>query len=421
MNAPRTVPPRGLSKPFESQLPGSPFDAVRRRYPDIPGTVYSKRTLIDLSHAMEDQALLAADHPIVLATFQTARFVAPELERYRLLARQSPLTVMFARAASSDVDAKRDGVIPVDLAPDDPLCDEWHVVVMAHNFMALLLCREVGGSPRRLPDPRADLDRQFESLWTFEPDVVRYAATLFLKRVQVAWPAWPLPALPSSDGGAAAMPFVQPLTTRMLERLERASHRERQRRLELERSYEQSLRMLSGAVEAKDHVTGQHVVRVAALAEALGRRLGWSVAVLRDLRYGASLHDIGKIGVPEAVLSKPGKLNDEELVQMRRHPVIGAEILGDIAYLRQAAAVVRHHHERWDGTGYPDGLAGDAISPLAQVVAIADVYDALGSDRPYRTAWPQERVLDLIRSESGRAFAPPLVQLLLDIIAEPHA
>ena len=368
---------------------------------------------------MEDQARLAANRPLVLSTFQVARFLEPELRRYRRLARRAQLVAVFAQGASTGVDPARDGVLPVDLAYDDPLCHEWHVVLVADNFMALLLCRELPGQGPPTVDRVADLDRRFEGVWTFEPEIVRYAAAQFLPRVRDAWPGVPLPPLERPDAGAAAMPFVQPLTTCILRGLETAISDERARRRELQESYDLSMRMLGGAVEAKDHNTGEHVHRVMTLAEQIGARLGWPEATLRDLRYGAALHDIGKIGIPEAILTKPGALDDTEVAVMREHPTIGARILEDVPFLARAAAAVRHHHERWDGKGYPDRLAGEQIPAIAHVVAIADVFDALRSDRPYRTGWPLERVLSFMEEQRGTAFDPELVDILLEIVRAP--
>ena len=122
------------------------------------------------------------------------------------------------------------------------------------------------------------------------------------------------------------------------------------------------------------------------------------------------LHDIGKIGVPEAVLRKPGPLAAEEWVQMRRHPLIGAQIVAPFEFFAASAQAIRHHHERLDGSGYPDGLAGNRISRPACIVAVADVYDALTSVRPYKAAWPSEQALGYVASQAGKHFDPRLVE-----------
>ncbi len=390
----------------------SPFEAVTRAFPHCRRTVYSKRTLVGLSVGMEDQALSFARSPLVFSAFQEGRFLAAARRRYRALARQAALVAVFAQGASTALGGDGSGLVPVDLEPGDPLANEWHVVIAASDFMTLLLCRELRGAP----ESGADDERRFEGVWTFEPEVVAYAARLFLDRLSVVHPDRTFPALPTGGAAAAALPFVQPLTTRLLAELQRTVDEERELRRAVEDAYAQTVQLLGGAVEAKDHETGEHVARVMVLADRIGRSLGWSEPLLRDLRFGAALHDVGKIGVPEAVLTKPGPLDDAELVLMRRHPLTGATIVAGVPALHAAALAVRHHHERWDGKGYPDGLAGEAIPPAARVVAIADVFDALRSDRPYRAGWPLERVVDFIGQGRGTAFEPQLVEVLLAMI-----
>jgi HD-GYP domain-containing protein (c-di-GMP phosphodiesterase class II) len=161
---------------------------------------------------------------------------------------------------------------------------------------------------------------------------------------------------------------------------------ERARAEELRRSYKATVRALSNAVEARDAYTGKHAERVAAYGMELARCCGLAVEDSPQIEFGFLLHDVGKVAVPDAILFKCGSLTEEEYSLVRRHPVIGSEILRDIDFLGEGKLVVRHHHERWDGQGYPDGLAGDAIPLAARVFAVADALDALTTDRPYRPA-----------------------------------
>ena len=134
---------------------------------------------------------------------------------------------------------------------------------------------------------------------------------------------------------------------------------------------------------------------------------------LAHIRRGALLHDIGKIGVPDSILLKPGPLTDAEWMVMRRHPVVAHDMLAPIAYLRPALDIPYCHHEKWDGTGYPRGLKGEEIPLAARIFAVVDVWDALCSERPYRAAWPTEKVLQHIRAESGKHFDPAAVEAFL--------
>jgi putative nucleotidyltransferase with HDIG domain len=184
---------------------------------------------------------------------------------------------------------------------------------------------------------------------------------------------------------------------------------ERARTRELTRSYRDTVRALSNAVEARDAYTGKHAERVTAYGIEIARELRMPGADSPELEFGFLLHDIGKVAVPDAILFKPGTLTVEERALMARHPVVGAEIVSGIAFLADAAEVVRSHHERWDGRGYPDGLRGGQIPIAARVFAVADVLDALTTDRPYRPAVPLEQARAMIDRESGGQFDPDVV------------
>jgi len=181
---------------------------------------------------------------------------------------------------------------------------------------------------------------------------------------------------------------------------------------QLQRACYQSLLALANALEAKDPYTRGHSERVGARARRMALLLGLSPADAHTVGQAGLLHDIGKIGVPEAVLAKRGPLDAEEWAMMRRHPVIGAQIVAPFEFFASGAVAIRHHHERIDGSGYPDGLAGDRIPRAARIVAVADVYDALTSDRSYRAALPPEHALAVMRAHAGRTLDPDAVEAL---------
>jgi HD-GYP domain-containing protein (c-di-GMP phosphodiesterase class II) len=190
---------------------------------------------------------------------------------------------------------------------------------------------------------------------------------------------------------------------------------ERNRAQELRNSYRATVRALSNAVEARDAYTGKHAERVTAYGIALAQATGLDTDQLPDLEFGFLLHDVGKVGVPDAILFKPGALDEAEFALIAQHPVIGSEILRDVEFLGEGKLVVRHHHERWDGDGYPDRLAGETIPLAARVFAVADAFDALTSDRPYRRGTRFSRARDEIRSHSGSQFDPQVVAALESI------
>jgi cyclic di-GMP phosphodiesterase len=191
--------------------------------------------------------------------------------------------------------------------------------------------------------------------------------------------------------------------------------RELRRARELERSYFHTVRALAAAVEAKDGYTGAHIQRVHAIGLLLAREVAPEQAADPQLAYGFLLHDIGKLSVPDAVLKKPGPLTDNEWTLMRRHPEAGARILDSIPFLDRAVDVVLHHHERWDGRGYPAGLHEDGIPLWARIFAVADTVDAITSDRPYRRGRPLDQAIDEVLSRAGSQFDPDCAHALADI------
>jgi ribonuclease P protein subunit RPR2 len=185
---------------------------------------------------------------------------------------------------------------------------------------------------------------------------------------------------------------------------------ERARRLELRKSYVATVRALANAVEARDAYTGKHAERVAAYGIAIARAGGMSIADDPDVEFGFLLHDVGKVAVPDAILFKPEPLDGPERDVMERHALIGWEILRDVDFLGDAKLVVRHHHERWDGQGYPDGLAGEDIPLPARVFSVADTFDALTTDRPYRKGMEIGVARSIIVEGSGTQFDPAVVE-----------
>jgi putative two-component system response regulator len=174
----------------------------------------------------------------------------------------------------------------------------------------------------------------------------------------------------------------------------------------------QTVQALVAAIEAKDRYTAGHSRKVAGLAMRFATVLGLSDTDIFAVRLAGMMHDVGKIGIPEHILMKPTKLNAAEWEVMRRHPIIGAEIVGQIADLAYVAKVVRAHHERWDGSGYPDGLKEEAIPFLSRIMYICDAYDALRADRAYRAGMPEDQALAILRSLAGTHFEADMVHIL---------
>ena len=180
--------------------------------------------------------------------------------------------------------------------------------------------------------------------------------------------------------------------------------------------YEQVVQGLLEAVSLRDMESVGHHTRVTELAMSLGKALNLTDQQLVDLRYGALLHDIGKLGIPDSILFKQGTLTEHEYNIVKRHTVMGAAILRPIQFLQGALVVVESHHERWDGDGYPLGLNGEEIPLLARISAVAGTFDALTSARFYRLAWPPEQTFKHIADQSGKAFDPKVVRVFLNLL-----
>ena len=189
---------------------------------------------------------------------------------------------------------------------------------------------------------------------------------------------------------------------------------------ELRETRLQIVQRLGRAAEYKDNETGLHVIRMSHFAQRLALAAGCGPAWAEDLLNAAPMHDVGKIGIPDAVLCKPGPLDADEWATMRRHPEIGAEIIGEYpsGVLQLAREIALAHHEKWDGSGYPRGLAGEAIPLSARIVAIADVFDALTTRRPYKEPWPVQEAMNHIAAQAGKHFDPALVALFAPLLPQ---
>ncbi len=177
-----------------------------------------------------------------------------------------------------------------------------------------------------------------------------------------------------------------------------------------------SIYALANATDARDHYTGEHSKKMVSIVKEVGRKLGLEKKDVINLERAAVLHDLGKIGISDSILRKKGRLTKKEYEEIKRHPVIGAEIIRSIHFLKDVVPLILHHHERFDGSGYASGLKGGNIPVGARVLAVADVYQALISDRPYRRAYPKRTAIKIIREGSGTEFDPEVVRAFLETI-----
>jgi putative two-component system response regulator len=184
---------------------------------------------------------------------------------------------------------------------------------------------------------------------------------------------------------------------------------------ELKKTHLELIQRLGRAAEYKDNETGMHVMRMSHISRILALALGFNEDFAEKLLQASPMHDIGKIGIPDHILLKPGRLDDDEMRTMQQHPLIGAEILANTnsELIQLAHSVALYHHEKWDGSGYPAQLKGEQIPIEGRIVAVADVFDALTNKRPYKEAWSVEKTMDLIKEQSGKHFDPQVVEALV--------
>lgn len=210
------------------------------------------------------------------------------------------------------------------------------------------------------------------------------------------------------------------LHLRLRDHADRLEELVRERTIELEAARLDVLERLAAAAEYRDHATGRHAQRVGLLSALIAARVGVPADEVELLRRAAPLHDVGKIGIPDHILLKPGRLTEEEFSEMQRHVGVGAQLLsqGRSRLIVMAERIATYHHERWDGSGYPRGLRGDDIPLVGQIVAVADVFDTLVHERPYKRAWPLDEAVAEIRRQRGRWFAPRMVDAFLAVLAE---
>jgi HD-GYP domain-containing protein (c-di-GMP phosphodiesterase class II) len=186
--------------------------------------------------------------------------------------------------------------------------------------------------------------------------------------------------------------------------------------LKLQTEARKTFEKISHILDARDHYTAVHSDEVAVLAVRIGQEMGLSQGEIEQIDIAARVHDIGKIAIPDSILLKPGPLDDEEWKEMKKHPVLSAELIEGLEIYAPVADAVRHEHEKWNGSGYPDGLAGEEIPLISRVIAAADIYNALITDRPYRAAFNPDKAAEIIRESSGLELDPQIADALLRVI-----
>jgi putative two-component system response regulator len=397
------------------------FETVSAEYSFLERNIYSKPSMIAISHAVEDVVInfnLEAD---LFVSFQQFRFFLYEKDRYLKLEKCCRRVFVFARNIDRNEISAFCNTDFIEISPQSPLADEWSIVVNHPKHSIILTTTEQ--YDRQMPGD--DDFRYFKGLLSFDPGVAKVAVNqiiLNLKMISIDYKPCKISESNLTEDETDINQRIYLFINRLLNEVEIKvaklinSQTKLQKALNANKllSFEMVQRLCYSAEFRDDDARG-HLNRISDFSALLYSMVEDSADEIENMRFASQMHDIGKIGIPDAILMKPGKLTPAEFEIIKSHPVIGGRILRDssIKLIQMGHTIALNHHEKWDGSGYPHGLKGRDIPLAARVVAIVDVFDALTSKRVYKEAYPIEYCLDVVRSERNKHFDGELVDLFL--------
>ncbi|MDR3592549.1 MAG: HD domain-containing phosphohydrolase [Negativicutes bacterium] len=402
----------------------SVFAAVASQYSCLEKTTYSKPAMLAISHALEDVVLNFGLNADLFVSFQKFEFFLYEKDRYLQLDKICRRIFIFAQGVDPDQITEFNNTVFVEIDPDCQLVDEWSVIIN-HPVHPILLSTTEQYRPRTVP---GDDFRYFHGFLSFDPDVVRLAVNQTLLNLRTVGREY-MP-LHISKGPATAAEKetnrkISLFVNRLLNKVETKVTEMLDKNIALQGALQETRRIsfemvqrLCYAAEFRDSDANGHLSRISDYSALLFSMVGKNNGDTENIRYASLMHDIGKIGIPDSILLKPGKLTAGEFEVIKQHTVIGGQILRDspLELLRMGYDIALSHHEKWDGSGYPYGLKGEEIPLVARVVAIVDVFDALTTKRVYKEAFSIERSLSIIHAERNRHFEGKLIDLFVNNI-----
>ncbi len=411
-------------------MPGL-YRQVTEAYSQLEQKIYNKSSMVAVSHAIEDVVLEFQINAKMYVTFQKEKFFLQEMERYKNLDRICSSIFLFADKFSSGVKTDfSDNAHFFDLnkfsqARQDKLKTEWIVIVQHPQTPMALLTQE-------LPEKQKlsqDAFRQFKGNLTFKSEVIEHSVqsikTMLTEENMIPGQAEFTPPRPDKNKNTSIKParFIAPFLNNALSEIEEKVNTMASQNVMLnyslqenERRTREIIKRLCFAAEYKDEDTTIHLIRIGFISTLLYSRVVKEEELLERMFYGSLMHDIGKIGIPDKILFKPGKLTDKEYEKVKQHPEIALNILrnSDHKMINMAKKIAHTHHERWDGEGYPRGLSGKDIPLEGRIVAIVDVFDALMSERAYKDAYPLEKTLDILAEERNSHFDGELLDIFFE-------
>ena len=397
-------------------------DIVMTRASSIEQKVYVKSSLIGISHGLEDMVTEFKLESEIFVSFQEFEFFMQEVDRYKILDNLSKKIYIFAKNIDFDKVKHFKNTIFIELDAEDSMVDEWDIIVNHPEHPAIFLSKEIFYET----PPKEDQFRKFNGFLSFSADILVEALKVMKSKLNDYGVYY---TIPSIDYGKSDQEVVTKkmsfFINRTLSEIEDKNSQLVTKNDLLENSIsanveltDEIIKRLCYAAEYNDEDTALHMVRISLYSSVLYNMVETSEEKNKLMNYAALMHDIGKIGIADAVLLKPGKLTTEEFDIMKTHTLIGEKILGNSKrdVIKMGCEVALNHHEKWDGSGYPAGIKGNSIPLTARIVAITDVFDALVNERVYKKAFPIETCIKILKEERDKHFDGELVDLFLSKI-----
>lgn len=402
------------------------FEAVSSKFSHLERSIYSRPSMLAISHAIEDVVMKFELNADLFVSFEKFQFFLYEKERYLQLEKHCAKVFVFARGIDYSAVTEFSNTIFVEIPANSPLADEWSIIVNHPKHTIMLTTTEQ--YDRCLPG--SEDFRFFKGFLSFSPAVVKVAVNIVVENLKwagVEYRPYEITDNYLTEGQNDANQKLYLFINQLLNKMEFQVAQVLQMNTMLHQSLNENKQLsfemvqrLCYAAEFRDDDAKGHLARISSYAALLYSMVETKADQIERMRYAALMHDIGKIGIPDAILLKPGRLTPAEFEIVKSHTTIGSQILRDssLELIQMGCAIAQSHHEKWDGSGYPSGLAGKSIPLPARVVAIVDVFDALSSKRVYKEAYPLEQCLAIIRSERNKHFDGELAELFLDNISD---
>ena len=397
-------------------------DIVMTKSSGIDQKIYVKSSLMGISHGLEDMLIEFKLKSELFVAFQKFEFFMQEFEKYKILDTVCTRVYIFARNIDAESVKDFKNTVFIELDDDDSMIKEWDIIINHPEHPAAFLSKEIV----YLTPPKEDQFRRFNGFLTFSADIVYEALKVMKNKLSKYGIEYnPLYFPHKKNEEDILTKKLSFFLNRTISEIEDKSSQIITKNTLLENALNENgeltneiIKRLCYAAEYKDEDSALHMARMSFYSSILYKMVEPCIEKSKLMNYAALMHDIGKIGIPDAILLKPGKLTTQEFDIMKKHTIIGSRILGNSNrdVIKMGYELALNHHEKWDGSGYPSGLRGNNIPLTARVAAIADVFDALSTDRVYKKAFPIEICIEILKEQRNKHFDGELVDLFLNNI-----